>query len=49
MLLTFSTPAAAQFGQKKTEPAVGENYVLEIQYLWWEPDLIGSVSSDRLS
>lgn len=48
LLLTFSTPAAAQFGQKKTEPAVGENYVLEIQYLWWKPDLIGSVSSDRL-
>lgn len=49
LLLAFSTPAAAQFGQKKqTEPAMGENYVMEIQYLWWKPDVIGSVTSDRL-
>ena len=49
LLLACSSPAAAQFGPKKqTEPGVGENYVLEIQYLWWKPDLIGSVTSDRL-
>lgn len=48
MLLCFSSPAAAQGPRRGPEPAIGENYVMEVQYLWWKPDLIGSVTSDRL-
>src|SRR4030095_16350365 len=48
LLLAFSAPAAAQGPRRGHEPAIGENYVLEVQYLWWKPDLIGSVTSDRL-
>ena len=33
---------------RRTEPAMGESYVMEVQYAWWKPELIGSVTSDRL-
>jgi hypothetical protein len=45
----IAAPAEAQLGPKRqTEPAIGENYVFEVQYLWWKPEIIGSVTSDRL-
>jgi len=48
LFLGFSSPAAAQGPRRGPEPAMGENYVMEVQYIWWKPDLIGSVTSDRL-
>jgi hypothetical protein len=48
LLLACSTPPRPSSVQEEDRAAVGENYVLEIQYLWWKPDLIGSVTSDRL-
>ena len=48
LLFAFSSTAAAQRPASKTEPAVGENYVMEVQYIWWKPDLIGTVTSDRI-
>ena len=48
LLLAFSTTAGAQNGRGGTKPAIGENYVGEVTYAWWKPDIIGSVTSDRL-
>jgi hypothetical protein len=52
LLLVFClTPsdAEAQFGRSmRSEPAIGENYRVEIAAAWWKPELFGSISSDSL-
>lgn len=53
LLVTLAFPAASfgQFGRPRNDgprPALGENYRVEIAAAWWKPNLLGSVSSDRL-
>lgn len=51
VLLFCLSPSAAQaqFGRSlSSEPAMGENYRVEVAGAWWKPNLFGSVSSDSL-
>jgi len=50
LLLPFlPTSAEAQSTRpKSTRPAIGEDYHFETTFAWWNPGLVGSVTSDRL-
>src|SRR5689334_25410251 len=50
ILLVPSTSAAQSSTRPRRgpQPAIGENYKLEIAGAWWKPSPLGSVSSDRL-
>ena len=49
ILSLVPTPAEAQNTRpQSTRPAIGEDYHFEVTAAWWKPDLMGSVTSDRL-
>jgi hypothetical protein len=49
LTLTLLLPASAGAQSLASRPAIGENYRVEVSAIWWKPDVIGVITSDRLN